>query len=118
MSFLKDIQNQSIATRKLMFGLALVATLAFVGRVWFESFQDNLYAALNPEEVKETQNLAESEDKGLFSVIGDSLSGLKALMNDAFDDKSNVINVENKNEGYAPSLIQETYSPLPLSPER
>ena len=115
MSLLKDIQGQSHGIRKLMFGLALVATLAFVGRIWFESFQSNMYAVLHPSEVQETKSLASEDDRGVFSVIKDSFSSLKALMTDAFDDKSNVINIENKDK---PQLIEETYSPLPLAPGR
>ena len=32
-----------------MFGLSVITTLSLVGMIWFNSFQNNMYALLNPE---------------------------------------------------------------------
>lgn len=117
MRLMNEIHKQSLGVRKTMFVLALVATAAFVGRIWFESFNKNLYAVLHPQEVAEQKYLAEQEDNpSIFSAIGGSFSGLKALISDAFDNTERNFEVEGFNN--VESEPEEEYNALPLAPGR
>lgn len=79
MSILEEIRKQPQHIRETMFALSVITTLSLVGVVWYNSFQKDFYALLNPEEVLEEKNLAEKDPESLFSDIGKSFTDVKAM---------------------------------------
>ena len=75
MALIHDIRNQPRHIRKLMFGLSVITTVSLVGMIWFNSFQNNMYALLNPAE--------ENPDQSQFAQAPQVKSPL-ASMKDAF----------------------------------
>lgn len=85
MSLLKEIRSQSAGVRKAMFGLSVIALVSLAGTFWFRSFQTNLYALMNADEVGEETRLAERNqgDQGSqspFAMIGGVFKDLGASM--------------------------------------
>ena len=85
MSLLNEIRNQSEGVRKAMFALSLIMVLSLVGTMWFRSFQTNLYALLNTDEVpagEQRQFAGQDEDSSAdqtpFAMIGSMFKGLSA----------------------------------------
>lgn len=110
MSFLKDIKNQSQASREIMFALSVVITVSLIGVVWFNSFQENIYVMLNPDKETEQKFFAGGADKfaylydkqktdlpSLFSSIGQTGKDLKAAF-------LNVLNLKNNDIEISPSV--------------
>ena len=64
--------------RGIMFVFSVVTVLSFVGAVWFQSFQANLYALLNPDQETQKQNLAQAP--GPLVMVGNMLSNLRAAV--------------------------------------
>jgi len=84
-----------------MFGLCVVTTISLVGMVWYNSFQQNLYALLNPGENANQRYLAENKNTpSLFGDIGKTAQDLKASFLSIFNltgsDKKDII-IENTN---------------------
>ncbi len=79
MSFLDEIRKQPRHHREIMFGLCVVTTISLVGMVWYNSFEKNLYALLNPGENADQRFLAEHKtEPSLFGNIGQTGKDLKA----------------------------------------
>lgn len=69
MSFLDDIRKQPRHHREIMFGLCVVTAVSLVGMVWYNSFQQNLYALLNPDQDTAQKFLA-TAPSGILSKTG------------------------------------------------
>ena len=86
MSFLHEIRKQPRHHREIMFGLCVVTTISMVGMVWYNSFEKNLYALLNPGETTDQRNLAENKDvPSLLGNISDTAKDLKASFYSIFN---------------------------------
>jgi len=81
MSLLHEIRHQPPHIRKLMFGLSIITTVSLVGMIWFQSFQSNMYALLNPETIN-------PEDQRYYAVVDEKTKSPFALMKGAFKDVS------------------------------
>lgn len=64
--------------RGIMFAFSVVTVLSLVGTIWFQSFQANLYALLNPEQEVQKQDLAQAP--GPLVMVGDILSNMRAAI--------------------------------------
>src|SRR3989338_2247046 len=118
MSFLDDIRKQPQHIREIMFGFSVVSTLSFVGMVWYQSFEKDMYALLNPEEAIAEKFLAQQKDKELSILgnIGQAGRDLKAILFNALDvsnegGENGVLEVVNDSETNRAHL-------LPLSEEK
>ena len=80
MSFFEDIRKQPQHIREIMFGLCVTTTVSLVGMVWFNSFQKDMYALLNPEEVQQEKFLAQENQKSLFGNLNKTLGDIKSTM--------------------------------------
>ena len=104
MSFLDEIRIQPRHHREIMFGLCVVTTISLVGMVWYNSFQQNLYALLNPGENIDQRYLAENKKvPSLFGNIGQVGKDLKAAFYNIFnltgnDQKDNIIDNTKPND--------------------
>lgn len=129
MSFLKDIKNQSQASREIMFALSVVITVSLIGVVWFNSFQENIYVMLNPDKETEQKFFAGGSEKfaylydkqktdlpSLFSSIGQTGKNLKAAFLNVLNMKNNDIEISPSvsPQSQGESLNNRTYL-LPLS---
>lgn len=81
---LKDIQNQPQHIREIMFGLSVVTTVSLVGMLWFNSFQNDMYVLLNPEEANTEKFLAQENQESLFGNLAGTFSDLGAALSDVF----------------------------------
>lgn len=85
MSFLDDIRKQPRHHREIMFGLCVVTTISLVGMVWYNSFEKNLYALLNPGQNTDQRFLAENKTApSLLGNIGQTGKDLKAAFYNIF----------------------------------
>ena len=113
MSLLNDIRKQSQQTREIMFGLSVFITVLLVGLVWFNSFQRNIYALMNPEEDVEKMLAVENAPvPSLLGLIWQTTGEVKGLVSDLFrgeEDRS----VELK--GFNDSAKENKVYTLPLS---
>ena len=84
-----EIRNQPHHVRALATVLCTVVVVAIVVAVWFNSFQKDIYALLNPEQQSqaEDQRFAK-ESKSLFSSILQTLDDGKAQILNLFDGES------------------------------
>ena len=95
MSFFKDIKNQSLAVRQIMFGLCVVTTVSLVGMVWYRSFETKLYVLMDRQPQTDTQSVFFAKDNnspGLFASLSGALGNMKTAVLDlfsVFDSKSN-----------------------------
>ena len=80
MSILKNLQEQPQHIREIMFGLCVVITVSLVGAVWFNDFQNDMYALLNPEEVQQEKFLAQKNSESLFGVLGKTFGDISSVM--------------------------------------
>lgn len=80
MSFLDDIRKQPQHIREIMFGLCVVTTVSLVGMVWFNSFQKDMYALLNPEEVQQEKFLAQENQRSLFGNLSKTFGDIGAIV--------------------------------------
>ena len=113
MSLLNDIRKQSQQTREIMFGLSVFITVLLVGLVWFNSFQKNLYALINPEEDVEKMLAVENAPvPSLLGLIWQTTGEVKGLVSGLFSGKEEK-DIELK--GFQePSKGNKVYT-LPLS---
>ncbi len=87
-----------------MFGLCVVTTISLVGMVWYNSFQQNLYALLNPGENTDQRYLAENKTTpSLLGNIGQTAQDLKAAFLNIFnltggDKKDTIIDNTKSND--------------------
>ncbi len=99
MSFLDDIRKQPRHHREIMFGLCVVTTISLVGMVWYNSFEKNLYALLNPGQDVGQRNLAQQKESepSMFGGVSQVGKDLKAafynILNLNSNDKKD--NIEN-----------------------
>lgn len=77
---LKDIQSQPQYVREIMFGLSVITTVSLVGMIWFHSFQKDMYALLNPEEMNTQKFIAQENQKSLFGNLSGTFSDLGAAL--------------------------------------
>ena len=87
---IQEIRNQPDHIRELLAGLCTVIVVTLVGVVWFNSFQHNIYALLNPDqETRNQEQLFAGNTQSLFgsisqtikeatSQIGNALGGVKS----------------------------------------
>lgn len=92
MSLIHEIHNQPHHIRKTMFTLSLVVLVSGVGVVWLNSFQNNMYALLNPptEETQDSRSLADENKSSAspFALIGDAFKSLRASIADIFNSEN------------------------------
>ncbi len=114
-NIIHEIRNQPHHVRELATVLCTIVVVAVVALVWFRSFQNNIYALLNPEEQTQAQDkLFAQESKSLFGSILQVLSDGKAQIFSLFSGQSNQLNISN------PQTAPEsgTAHPLPVSGSR
>lgn len=86
MKFLEDIKNQPQHTREIMFSLSVFITVLLIGMIWFRSFQENLYALMNPEEDVEKMLAVENAPvPSLFGYIWQAAGEVKGLVSGLLD---------------------------------
>lgn len=80
MALIHDIRKQPIHIRKVMFGLSVITAISFVGVLWFNSFQHNMYALLNPAPTDSDapQYAQKDQTRSPFAVIYDSVKDTAA----------------------------------------
>jgi hypothetical protein len=109
-----EIRQQPQHIRALATVLCTVAVVAVVVAVWFNSFQKDIYALLNPEQQSqaEDQRFAK-ESKSLFGSILQTISDGRAQISSLFGGKSqtNVIN----NQSEPNTAPDDSIHPLPVS---
>ncbi len=97
MSFLDEIRKQPQHHREIMFGLSVVTTISLVGMVWYNSFQKNLYALLNPGETTDQRYLATAKNvPSLLGNIGQTGQDLKAAFLNIFSSVSGLTGSDKK----------------------
>lgn len=102
MSFLDEIRKQPQHHREIMFGLCVITSVSLIGMIWYNSFQQNLYVLLNPEQNPDQKSLAENQTTpSLFENIGKTGEDLKAAFFNIFnlngDDKKDSVIEDTKN---------------------
>jgi hypothetical protein len=85
--FFKEIRNQSLMIRGVMFVLCVVITVSAVGVFWFRSTEEQLFVALNPDPVKQEEFFAERQgnEETIFANLGTVFGGLRATLGTAFN---------------------------------
>lgn len=100
MSILKNIQEQPQHIREIMFGLCVVTSVSLVGAVWFNDFQNDMYALLNPEEIQQEKFLAQENSESLFGVLGKTFGDMSSVFSGFWDSFGSgdgaIIEIENK----------------------
>lgn len=113
MSILDEIRKQPEEVKDVMFFLSVFITVLAVGLVWFNSFQKNIYAIMNPEEAQQRALAAESYPS-LFGYVGQSFGELSAFVSGFFKDE-NADPQEDVPTTPAPSVESGQVYRLPLS---
>jgi len=91
-------------------GCTLVVVLA-IAAFWFHSFEDNVYALLNPSDVPaDNQSQFAVNPLSLFGFIGDAISSSKAQILNLFDHSSDSGTTTNSN----PVISSQPSQPHPL----
>lgn len=118
MSFLKEIKDQPRWVREVMFSLFVVVIASSVGMVWFNSFENDMYVLLNPEELERQRYIAEVQDKenqanneSIFATIGRFANNMSV----AFGQISSVFDFSSDEQKVA--IPGDLYQ-LPLSPNK
>lgn len=114
MSLIKHIRSQSVFVRGIMFALSVVTVLSLVGMVWFQSFQQNLYALLNPEAQDQQRFFAQGIPSPL-AFIGQLFSNMRASVTDLFG--GSVPDDFDKNTGMGDNLARRARL-FPLSADK
>ena len=85
-----------------MFVFAVVATVSLGGLVWFNSFQHNIFALLNPGESFQERFYAQARPATPFAFIGKGLNGLRASIYSFLNiqDTSTPSHPAQKNKAY------------------
>ncbi len=100
MSFLDEIHKQPRHHREIMFGLCVVTTLSLIGMVWYNSFQKDLYALLNPGQEAGQNVLAQGKNEpSMFGGFKQAGVDLKAAFLSVFNLTKDVSN--DKKDGQA-----------------
>ena len=95
-SIIHEIRQQPHHVRELATILCTIVVVAVVVLVWFNSFQHNIYALLNPEPQPQAQDQEfAKQSKSLFGSILQTLSDGKAQISNIFSGKSNQAEVVN-----------------------
>ena len=110
-----EIRQQPHHVRQLATILCTIAVVAVVVTVWFNSFQHDIYAMLNPEPQSQAQDqMFAQQSKSLFGSMWQVFSDGKAQISSLFSSKgtqSDVVNTsatQTNNQNSAPH-------PLPVS---
>ena len=112
-NIIHEIRNQPHHVRELATVLCTIAVVAVVVLVWFNSFQKNIYALLNPDEQSQTQDQQfAQESKSLFGSILQVFSDGKAQISNLFSGKSQTDVVNTAPQTNSPDNITH---PLPVS---
>ena len=115
MPLMKHIRSQSVFIRGIMFILSVVTVLSLVGAVWFQSFQQNLYALLNPGQEEQQRVLVQEGNPSPFASIGQLFSGLKASITSLFGGSRSID--FDKDPGTDDNQVRRARL-LPLSPSK
>ena len=95
-SIIHEIRQQPHHVRELATILCTIVVVAVVVLVWFNSFQRNIYALLNPEPQSQAQDQEfAQQSKSLFGSILHTLSDGKAQIFNIFSGNSNQAEVVN-----------------------
>jgi len=112
------VRSQPHHVRGLVTLGCTVAVVAVIGVVWFNSFQNNMYALLNPEDqVGARDKLFTQESKSLFASMLQVVSDGRAQITNIFSSQNNQTDIVNtkSNSSVAPS---DSIHPLPVSGNR
>jgi len=114
---IQEIRNQPHHVRALATILCTIVVVAIVAAMWFNSFQKDIYALLNPEQQSqaEDQRFAK-ESKSLFGSILQTLSDGKAQISNLFSGKSQTDVVNN--QPISNTAPNDSIHPLPVSGNR
>lgn len=83
-----------------MFSLCVLTTVSLAGLVWYKSFQKDMYALLNPEEVTDQRFLAQDNSKSLFSSVSEVGKDLKATLYNILNlNKNSKVEVKKQQSG-------------------
>lgn len=112
-----EIRQQPHHVRELATALCTVIVVTAVALVWFDSFQKDIYALLNPEEQSQSQDQQFAEEsKSLFSSILEVLNDGRAQISSLFGGK-NQTDIENSQS--SPSMTpNNSVHLLPVSGNR
>ena len=109
-----EIRQQPHHVRELATVLCTIVVVAVVVFVWFNSFQRNIYALLNPEEQSQAQDKKFAEEsKSLFGYIVQVFSDGKAQIYNLFGDNKQTDVVNNQS-----TTGDDQIHPLPVSGNR
>ncbi len=112
-SIIHEIRNQPHHVRQLATILCTIAVVAVVVLVWFNSFQHDIYALLNPDQNPQAQDqLFAQQSKSLFGSILQTISDGKAQILNLFSGKSQTDVVPPASQTNSPS---DAAHPLPVS---
>ncbi len=114
MKILKNIHEQPQHIREIMFGLCVVTTVSLVGAVWFKDFRSDMYALLNPEEVRQERFLARENSESLFGVLGKTFGDISSVLTDFWDSPGSGDGVKT---GVENKSVDRVYL-LPLSEKK
>jgi hypothetical protein len=116
MSLLKEIKSQPHATRQLMFVLSVITTISIIGAVWFNSFQRDVFALLNPDEEFEEHFYV--EENGDITPLGIAGKGLGALRAGFYGLLNIDVDSNEENNDRSVDRINERVYLFPLSGNR
>ncbi len=114
---LDEIRGQSETTREIMFGLCAFITIVFVGMAWYNSFENNIVALMNPEAVGSDNQYVETnsdQQASIFGGIGKSISSLGASILGFVGIDRDIEMSGSKSNSYQKSQGSRVYL-LPLS---
>lgn len=115
-SIIHEIRNQPQHVRELATVLCTIAVVAVVILVWFNSFQKNIYALLNPDQQLQAQDQQfAQQSKSLFGSILQTLGDGKTQILNLFGGKSQTDVVNPAPQTNNPSNAAH---PLPVSGNR
>lgn len=114
MSILKNIQEQPQHIREIMFGFCVITTVSLVGAVWFNDLQNDMYALLNPEEVRQERFLAQENSESLFGVLGKTFGDISSVFSGFWGSSGSGDEVRTEVEN---KTLNKVYL-LPLSEEK
>lgn len=87
MPLLDEIRKQPRHIREIMFGLSVITTLSLVGLVWASSFQNSMYALLNPAEESpaSSRHLADEQSSSPLALLGRFWQDMRASIVGLFE---------------------------------
>jgi hypothetical protein len=112
MSILKEIHQQPEPVRHLMFLLSVIATVSFLGAIWLNSFQRDVFALMNPSDQYEARYYAQGKPSP-FSPVAIANKGVDVLRAGIYTVLGlNKDNSQNNNATQSPKPL------LPLSKDK